>query len=37
MLHHRHKITPYMGQQLYGIVDQTWVSGKKAFDKENSK
>ena len=29
---HRHKITPYMGEQLFGKVKQTYISGKKVFD-----
>lgn len=33
ILHHRHKITPYVGDQLYGIVEQTWLKGAKVFDK----
>ncbi len=32
MLHHRHKITPYEGVELYGVVEQTYVAGKKVFD-----
>jgi len=29
---HRHKTTPYMGEQLSGIVHQTWLAGKKVFE-----
>jgi allantoinase len=32
MIQHRHKITPYSGQQLYGVVEQTWLAGEKVFD-----
>jgi len=32
MLHHRHKVTPYLGQELYGAVKQTWLKGIKVFD-----
>jgi allantoinase len=35
MIHHRHKATPYMEEELYGVVEQTWVKGKKAFDSGN--
>ncbi|MGQ0739735.1 MAG: allantoinase AllB [Bacteroidota bacterium] len=32
IIHHRHKITPYLGEQLYGVVKQTWLKGEKVFD-----
>jgi len=32
MIQHRHKITPYSGQQLYGLIEQTWLAGEKVFD-----
>jgi allantoinase len=32
-IHHRHKITPYLNHELFGIVEQTWLSGVKVFDK----
>jgi allantoinase len=32
MLHHRHKATPYLGEELYGIVAQTWLHGQKIYD-----
>jgi allantoinase len=32
MMHHRHKMTPYEGVELYGVVEQTYVAGKKVFD-----
>jgi len=31
---HRHKGTPYLGEELYGIVTQTWLRGEKIFDKD---
>ena len=34
-LHHKHKITPYLNQQLYGVVEQTWLSGKLIFNQGN--
>ncbi|MBU6157850.1 MAG: allantoinase AllB [Bacteroidetes bacterium] len=30
-LHHRHKITPYHGEILKGVVKQTWLSGEKVY------
>jgi allantoinase len=32
MIRHKHKLTPYSGQQLYGVVEQTWLAGEKVFD-----
>ncbi|HZI52134.1 MAG TPA: allantoinase AllB [Chitinophagaceae bacterium] len=32
MIHHRHKITPYQDEKLYGVVKQTWLGGEKVFD-----
>lgn len=32
MIQHRHKITPYSGQQLHGLVEQTWLAGERVFD-----
>jgi len=26
-LHHRHKVTPYAGQRLHGVVRRTWLRG----------
>ncbi len=31
-IHFRHKITPYEGEELTGVVKQTYVSGIKVFD-----
>jgi allantoinase len=31
-LHHRHKITPYAGETLSGLVQQTFLRGKKIYD-----
>jgi len=33
VLHHKHKITPYQDEVLYGVVEQTWLKGMKVFDK----
>ena len=32
-IHHKHKITPYLGEELYGVVEQTFLGGIKVFDK----
>lgn len=31
-IHHKHKITPYLGEELYGVVAQTWLAGEKVYD-----
>ncbi len=31
-IYHKHKITPYLDEMLYGVVEQTWIGGKKVFD-----
>lgn len=31
-LHHRHKITPYEGEILTGVVQKTFLSGQKIYD-----
>jgi allantoinase len=30
---HRHKGTPYLGEQLLGVVEETWLRGERIFDK----
>ncbi len=30
-LHHKHKTTPYLNETLYGIVEQTYLSGEKVY------
>jgi allantoinase len=32
-LHHRHKITPYHGESLSGVVHQTFLRGRKIYDR----
>lgn len=32
IIQHRQKITPYMNEELYGVVEQTWLAGEKVFD-----
>lgn len=34
-LHHRHKITPYAGEVLSGVVQQTFLRGRKVYDSDN--
>jgi allantoinase len=36
-IHHNHKITPYLHHELFGVVEQTWLGGKKVFDKGQMK
>jgi allantoinase len=35
LIHHRHKICPYEGMKLFGVVEQCWVAGELVFDKGN--
>lgn len=32
-LHHRHKITPYAGRELHGVVETTFLRGRAVFDR----
>ncbi|MDB5096595.1 MAG: allantoinase [Cyanobacteria bacterium RYN_339] len=32
-IHHKHPITPYLGRQLTGVVEQTYVRGQLVFDR----
>lgn len=34
-LHHRHKITPYNGELLNGVVLQTFLRGRKIYDRDH--
>jgi allantoinase len=34
-IHYRHKISPYVGQTLNGVVKQTYIAGKKVFENGN--
>ena len=36
-IHHRHKITPYLNHELFGVVEQTWLCGVKVFDRGTMK
>jgi allantoinase len=31
MIHHRHKLTPYTGQELQGVVEATFLRGRKIY------
>jgi allantoinase len=35
MLHHRHKVSPYIGQELRGLVTQTFLKGRQVYDYPN--
>ena len=32
LLHHRHKLTPYAGRTLYGVVQHTFLRGQRIYD-----
>ena len=32
MIEHRHKITPYLGRALKGVVKRTYLRGEKIYD-----
>jgi allantoinase len=32
-LHHRHKLTPYAGRKLHGVVQATFLRGQKIYDR----
>ena len=32
IIHHKHKITPYLNEELYGVVEQTWLKGKEVLN-----
>ena len=32
-LHHRHKLTPYRGRTLHGVVEATFLRGEKVFER----
>jgi allantoinase len=33
LIHHRHKLTPYAGQTLSGVVEMTFLRGEKVYDR----
>ncbi|HEX6718820.1 MAG TPA: hypothetical protein VF088_17065, partial [Pyrinomonadaceae bacterium] len=34
-LHHRHKLTPYEGEVLSGVVQTTFLRGRKIYDRDH--
>jgi len=32
IIQHRHKLTPYMGETLYGVVEQTFLAGTEVYN-----
>jgi allantoinase len=32
MIHHRHKLTPYAGEVLRGVVEKTFLRGQMVYD-----
>jgi allantoinase len=32
VIQHKHKITPYLNEKLFGVVEQTYLKGEKVFD-----
>ena len=32
-IEHRHKVTPYAGETLQGVVQATYLRGRKVFDR----
>jgi allantoinase len=34
-LHHRHKLTPYAGRALFGVVRSTWLRGERVFERDH--
>jgi allantoinase len=32
IIQHKHKVTPYLQQELSGVIEQTFLAGKKVFD-----
>lgn len=32
IIQHKHKMTPYLNEELNGVVEQTWLKGEKVFD-----
>jgi len=33
IIQHKHKVTPYLGKELFGVVKQTYLAGENVFDK----
>ena len=32
IIQHKHTITPYLNEELFGVTEQTYLSGEKVFD-----
>ncbi len=32
LIHHKHKLTPYLNERLFGVVSQTFIGGEKVFE-----
>ena len=32
IIHHKHKITPYLNNELYGVIEQTYIGGLNVYD-----
>lgn len=32
MIHHRHKVSPYLNEKLFGVVEQTYLGGEKVYE-----
>jgi allantoinase len=35
IIQHKHKVTPYLNETLFGVVEQTYLAGEKVFDNGN--
>ena len=35
IIHHKHKMTPYLNEVLYGEVAQTWLAGERVYEKHD--
>jgi allantoinase len=33
IIEHKHKMTPYLNEELFGVVEKTYLSGENIFDK----
>lgn len=31
-VYHKHKLTPYLNEEMFGVVEQTWIRGEKVFN-----
>ncbi|UOQ53129.1 allantoinase AllB [Hymenobacter cellulosivorans] len=35
LIQHKHKVSPYVGRQLRGVVEQTWLAGQPVYQRPN--